>query len=259
MIRALTWRRLALASLAVFVGAMALGCLWQPYDPAAVDLPVRHAPISAAHPLGTDHLGRDLLSRLMVGGARTLMVLLAVTAIGSFGGTLIGTAAALAGSWVEIVVLRLAELPIVLPTLVVALAASAVFGLTPLTAGIALGLAGLGPYALMAHSLACGILAQPYMEAARGLGLPLPRQLLHHLLPNMLPVLLTQLGGNCGQSIVAYASLAFLGVGADTSTPDWGAMLFEYRPFIFDDPRLMLLPGLAIALPVTLISVLIDA
>jgi len=201
-------RKLALASLAICLGLLAFGGFWQPHDPAAVDLAIRDAPMSLAHPLGTDDLGRDMLSRLMAGGWRTATVLVIVAAIGFVGGTLVGTVAALAGGWVEIVILRLAELPIVLPTLVVAMTGAALFGLTPATAGIALGLAALGPYTLMAHSLASRTLGLPYMQATQALGLPAPRRLLHHILPNILPVLLTQLGSTAGQSIVACSSIA---------------------------------------------------
>src|SRR5690606_28634463 len=160
------------------------GGLWQPYDPDAVDLLARHAPPSLAHPLGTDHLGRDLASRMLVAGWRTALVVIAVGTIGFVGGSLIGTVAAILGGWRERLMLRAAELFIVVPTLIWALTAAAIFGLSPLTAGIALGIAGVGPYALLTNSLTRRTLGLPYVHAATALGVGTPRLMARHVLPN---------------------------------------------------------------------------
>lgn len=250
--------RASLAALALVALAVAAGGLWQPHDPDAVDMLARHAGPSLAHPLGTDQIGRDLASRMMVAGWRTALVVLAVGAIGFAGGTMLGTVAAVLGGWREQAILRAAELFIVVPTLVWALAAAAVFGLSPLTAGLSLGLTGIGPYALMANTLTRRTLGLPYVQAARALGVGTPRLMRRHVLPNTLPLMFTHVGSQAGQSVVAYASLAFIGLGADPSKPDWGAMLFEYRMFIFDDPWLMIAPGLAIATVATLLNLAFD-
>lgn len=234
------------------------GGLWQPHDPDAVDLQLRHAGPSYAHPLGTDHLGRDLLSRMLEAGWRSGLVVLTVGVLGFIGGALLGTTAAVLGGWGEQVILRSAEMFIIVPTLLWALTAAALFGLSPLTAGLALGLAGIASHALMAHSLACRTLGQAYVGAARALGVGSSRLLLRHVLPDTLPVLLIQVGSQSGQSVVAYAALAFIGLGADPSRPDWGSMLYEYRMFIFDDPWLMLWPGLAIAVTAMLLGLTFD-
>lgn len=237
---------------------LALGGLWQPHDPDAVNMLARHAGPSLAHPLGTDHLGRDLASRLMVAGWRTALVVLAVGTIGFAGGALIGTVAAISGGWREQALLRSVELFIVVPTLVWALTAAAVFGLSPLTAGLALGLAGIGPYALMANSLTHRVLGMPYVQAASALGVRGPRLMARHILPATLPLLFAHVGSQAGQSVVAYAALAFIGLGADPSRPDWGSMLYEYRMFVFDDPWLMIWPGLAIAVVTALLNLGFD-
>lgn len=140
---------------------MILGGWWQPHDPDAVDILGRHSGMTAGHPLGTDHLGRNLLSRIMVGGWRTAWVILAVGSIGFTLGTFLGTVAAVLGGWRETVVLRCCEFFIMVPTLIVALTGAAIFGLSPLSVGLALGLAGVGPHALLAHSLARGFSASP--------------------------------------------------------------------------------------------------
>lgn len=116
-------RYFALAILALF---LLLSALWQPYDPDAVDILARHSGMTAQHLLGTDHLGRDLLSRLMAGGWRTALVVLSVGTIAFTGGTLLGAGAAVLGGWQERVVLRCCEFFITVPTLIIALTAAAI-------------------------------------------------------------------------------------------------------------------------------------
>lgn len=243
----------------VVVALMLAGALWQPHDPDIINLAHRHAPNSWSHWLGTDHLGRDMLSRLMVGGWRTAIVLVCVAAIGMVGGSLFGILAAMLGSWRGAAILRAAEMFIVVPTLIVALTAAAIFGLSPLTAGVALGLAGVGPYTLFANALAQRLLDQPFVQAARALGVGGLPLVLRHVVPNMAPVLFAHIGSNGGLAVTAYASLAFLGLGADPSRPDWGAMLFEYRMFLFDHPMLMVWPGLSIAAVAAVLNASFDA
>lgn len=223
------------------------GGFWQPHDPDAVDILNRHAGPSIPHLLGTDHLGRDLLSRLMVGGFRTAIVVLAVGAIGLVGGSLLGTLAALLGGWREVAILKASQVFIMVPTLIVALTAAAIFGLSPLSAGMALGLAAIGPLTMFTHALTRRVLSQPFMLGAEALGVRSSGKLFRHLLPNTLPSILTYVGNQSGSAAIAYASLAFIGLGADPSLPDWGGMLFEYRIFIFDNPMLVLWPTLTLA------------
>lgn len=236
--------------LIILVLLMLLGGFWQPHDPDAVNMLVRNSGMTVDHLLGTDHLGRDLLSRIMAAGWRTVSVMLCVSAIGFTVGTLLGTAASVLGGWREVIILRFCEFFIMVPTLIVALTAAAVFGLSPLSAGLALGFAGIGPHALLAHSLSNRVLGQPFILAARGFGVSAPAMISRHLLPNTLPLMFAYAGNQAGSAVIAYASLAFIGLGADPSKPDWGSMLFEYRVFIFDQPMLMIWPGIAIAITV---------
>lgn len=216
------------------------------------------APPSAAHWLGTDNLGRDLASRLMAGAGRTAQVAIWVTTIAFAGGTAMGTAAALSGGWREAALLRLAEMGIVVPTLIVALVAGAVLGLGPATAGVALGLAGIGPFALSSHALTRRALGRDFVRAAHALGVGRAALMRRHILPQVLPVLFAQISAQAGASVVAFAALSFIGLGADPTAPDWGGMLFEYRMFIFDHPWLAIAPGLAITTFVTAISLAFD-
>ncbi|MCC7049709.1 MAG: ABC transporter permease [Alphaproteobacteria bacterium] len=241
------------------VGAMLiLAGLWQPQDPHAVDLAAAHAAPSWSHLLGADHLGRDMLSRLMLGAGNTAIVLATIGALAYFLGTAIGVGAAICGGAVETVLLRSAEFLVIMPSLVLALAATALFGLSPLSAGLALGIAGAGPYALVAHGLATRLLAMPYVQAARALGAAPARIAGAHVLPNCAATMRAYLAGDAGRNVVHYAALAFLGLGADATSADWGAMLYEYRLFIFDRPELMLWPGLAITLTALALNLLIE-
>ena len=248
-------RYLALVALLLF---LLLSTFRQPYDPDVVDILARHSGVTASHLLGTDHLGRDLFSRIMAGGWRTALVVFSVGFIAFTGGTLLGTSAAVLGGWKERALLRCCEFFITVPTLIIALTTAAVFGLTPMTAGLALGLAGIGPTALFAHSLSQRVLGQTFVHAAEALGVPPFRMIIRHLLPNILPLMVTHTGNQAGFAVTAYASLAFIGLGADPSKPDWGSMLFEYRVFIFDHPSLMIWPGVAIAMTVATLNALFD-
>lgn len=251
----MNWRLIAVL---VLLLALCSGALWQPYNPDAIDMVTRHAGLSWDHLMGTDHLGRDLFSRMLVAGWRTALVIITVGAIGLLGGSLIGTMAAILGGWRELLLLRMAETFIVVPTLIVALTAAAIFGLSPLSAGLALGLANIGPYTLLSHSLTRRALGLPYSDAARALGVSDFTLMARHILPGTMPVLLTYVGSQAGACAVAYASLAFIGLGADPSKPDWGSMLFEYRVFLFDYPGLVLFPGCALAITAGLLNVLFD-
>jgi peptide/nickel transport system permease protein len=220
--------------------------IWQPYAPDAIDVYSRHAAPSLAHWLGTDQLGRDVLSRLMAGMGRTFLALGIVASMCVGLGLAVGLAAASASGFARAGLLRLAEFAAVVPSLIVAVAIAALFGFDSVTAGIALGLGAWGPYALLADGLARRALAEPYVQAARALGAGRVRILFRHVLPAILDTHLAYLGAKLGRVVIAYAALAFLGLGTDAGRPDWGAMLFEYRLFMFDHPGLMLWPGFAI-------------
>lgn len=243
--------------LAVLV-ALALGGLWPPHDVDRIALANRHAAPSLVHPLGTDHLGRDVLSRILLGGWRTLLVLACVGVVALCLGLTVGLIAALAGPTGEAVLLQLTDFCLIVPPLVLALALSALCGFSPITAGLALGLGSWGYYALFVHSLARSVLAEPYVLAARALGLTQPQIAARHVVPNVLPLVLVYLASDAGRHIVHYAALAFLGLGADTSRPDWGAMVFEYRVFMFEHVALLLWPGFAIVVTVLTLHVAVE-
>lgn len=227
-------------------GVAMLAAVWQPFAPDAVDLLARHAAPSLAHPLGTDQLGRDLLGRVWAGLPRTAGAVAIVATICLVLGLGVGLTASAVQGLARAALLRTAEFATALPALVVAIAVVAVLGLDVATAGLALGLCAWGPHALLAFGLAERCRAETYVGAATALGGTRAHIVFRHVLPAVLDAQLAYLGAKLGRFAIAYASLAFLGLGADVSRPDWGAMLYEYRYFMFDDPALMLWPGFAL-------------
>ncbi|MBL0931848.1 MAG: ABC transporter permease [Alphaproteobacteria bacterium] len=232
--------------LPALAGTALICALWQPYAPDAIDMLNRHGAPTLAHWLGTDHLGRDVLARLMAGMGRTFLALGIVAAMCVMLGLAVGLAAASTSGILRGALLRVAEFASVMPTLVVAIAIVSLLGFDAVTAGVALGLGAWGPYALLADGLARRALSEPYVQAARALGGTKSRLMFRHVLPAVLDTQLAYLGAKLGRIVIAYAALAFLGLGADSSRPDWGAMLFEYRLYMFDHPALMLWPGFAV-------------
>jgi len=247
-----------LAAAALIVLALAALPLWQPHPADAIDLDRALLGPGTLHWLGTDHLGRDLLSRVLAGASGTATVLAVVASATVAVGGAVGLAAALAGGAAERLLLRLADLSLVLPQLVVALALTAVLGLSPVSAGLALALGGWGPYAVAAHGLALRVLAEPYVLAARAAGAGPTRVALAHVAPNAAPTFLVLVGADLGRTVLNYAALAFLGLGADTGGHDWGALLFEYRVHGLDHPHLMIAPGAAIAVVAGALNLLLD-
>lgn len=234
----------------VILGLMALlvtaGALLPPQDIHAVDLLNRHGGSDPLHWLGTDHLGRDLFSRLASGGWRAMLATAFAVLLGVSGGLVLGLGAAVAPAGLRAVLLRAADLLALLPELVVAILVVAIFGFSPWSVALGIGLGAAGTYGLMVHGLAASTLGHPFVLAAQALGVSPLGIARRHVLPAVLPALRSYLASHAGQIVMQYAALAFLGFGADSGAPDWGAMLYEYRFHLFDDPALVLWPGLAI-------------
>ncbi len=243
MARAIAWT----AAAAVVAGAAA-GSLWPPMDPHGIDLDRVLAPVSGAHWLGTDHLGRDLASRLLAGAAPSLLAVV-VALLATLGiGIGIGSVIALGGTAMRQAARRMAELALAVPTLVVALTIAAVVGAGPVTAALALAVTAWAPYALVVAGLVERLTAEPYWRAAEALGVTRAAGMRRHLLPNLAAPLGALAGADAGRAVVLVASLGFLGLAGDTGRPEWGAMIHEYRLFLFDTPRLVLAPVGAIVL-----------
>ena len=236
------------ALLLVGFGLAAVGALWAAgysQDPHAIDLSNRLEAPSTAHPLGTDHLGRDLATRIVWGAAPSLSAVVIVLAGGLGLGILAGGIIALAPRPLRDGVQWLARAALAVPTLVTALVLSAIFGAGILTVSAALLITSWGPYALTIALLFDRIRGEVYWQASEALGATLPSAVRRHMLPNAWPALGALAGADAGRAVVLVASLGFIGLSADTGQPEWGAMIHEYRMFLFTEPRLVLAPILA--------------
>ena len=222
--------------------------LLAPHDPAAVDAAQRLAAPSLQHPLGTDNLGRDVLSRMLYGSRWSLgTVLLAATLILSIGVT-VGAVAGYYGGLLDDLLMRIVDLLLAFPGLVLAIAIAGMLG--PGIASVMIGLVSIWwvSYARIVRGLVLGVRERPFIDAARALGLGDRRIISRHLLPNILPPVLVLATLEMGELILALTALNFLGLGAQPPTPEWGAMISDGRPFLLTAPQLMIYPGLAISL-----------
>ncbi|WP_439494379.1 ABC transporter permease [Bosea sp. (in: a-proteobacteria)] len=246
-------RRPLVAPLLLLGGLAALvviGLLVIPHDPAMQDLVRTLEGPSAQHWLGTDHLGRDIAARLVHGGVRSLGIAVACVGFATGVGVALGLLAAYAGRVADIAIMRLADLMLAFPGILLALLISGFLGggVLPMLIGIKLAL--WPQFARMARAIAIGELAQPHVEAARLAGFPALTILRRHVLPPVLRQTVTLATLGLGAAIMSISSLGFLGLGLQPPTPEWGAMISELLPYLAEAPVQMAAPCLAIFLAV---------
>ncbi|MCI0425961.1 MAG: ABC transporter permease [Actinobacteria bacterium] len=261
------WRHKSAIFGLILFGSMLIGALlagWvSPYDPGAQDLsaslqPPAFAGGSTEHLLGTDRLGRDILSRVLHGGRISLLVAVAAFAIQSTVGTLLGLLSGYLGGRVDQVIMRIADIQLALPGLVALLAAVAIFGPSLFNLILFLGIAGWPGYARIVRSEVLSLRERDFVEAARVLGATRGRILRAHILPNVLTSLIVIATIATPGVILAEASLSFLGLGAPPDVPTWGTMVNDGRPFIATAWWVSMFPGLAIVVTVLGINLLGD-
>ncbi|MCP1604035.1 peptide/nickel transport system permease protein [Pseudomonas citronellolis] len=211
---------------------------------------------SAAHWLGTDENGRDVLARLVHGARPSLLMGLAATAIGLLGGIAVGLAAGLGPRWLDAAAMRGIDVLLAFPELLLALVIITFWGQGLVNAMLAVGIAGIPRYARLVRAQAKVVRGAAYVEAAVTLGLSRPAVIWRHLLPNAIrPVLILATLG-IGANIAAGASLSFLGFGAPPPAPEWGSMLSVGRNFLSNAWWLVAAPGTAVTLTVVAVTVL---
>ena len=252
-------RRLRLPAILILFAGPGLWAVSCGPDPNAVDLSNRLVGYSAAHLLGTDHLGRDLASRLIWGAAPSLVAIAVVLTGGLCLGIAGGGMIALGPAGLRETAKWLAETALAVPTLVTALVFSAIFGAGPLTVALALMATSWAPYALTVAALFNHIRGEPYWRASEALGASTGTAARWHMLPNAWPALGALAGADAGRAIILVASLGFIGLSADTGQPEWGVMIHEYRMFLFTEPRLVLAPVMACTLVCILLHGALDS
>jgi peptide/nickel transport system permease protein len=238
------------ALVAVLLLATLLSLAWTPYPPAELDIPNKLAPPSAAHWLGTDSLGRDIGSQILVGAQTSLLVGVVAVAIGLLAGVALGLLAAARRGWVEEAVMRLADFTFAFPALLLAILLGAIYGPGLATGVVAIGIFNIPVFARVTRAAANGVWAREYVLAARAAGFGAWAITFGHVLPNIASVLIVQATNQFATAIVAEAGLSFLGLGTQPPMPSWGRMLNEAQTQLFQAPLLAVWPGLAIVLAV---------
>ena len=238
---------------------IALFAPWlSPFDPLAQNLKEGLAAPSAEHWLGQDKLGRDILSRIFHGARISLWVGVMTVSISLSIGLAVGAAAGLFGGWVDDLLMRLVDLFLAFPGILLAIAFAAVLGPSLRNVILSLSIMGWVGYARLIRGQILVAREEEYVAAARALGAGPFRLIARHLLPNILaPVVVEATFGMAG-AIVTEASLSFLGIGVQPPTPSWGSMLSDGRSFLLLAPHLTTFPGLAILLVVLALNLLGD-
>lgn len=249
---------LALTLIALFALGALLAPLIAPYDPLAQDLASRLEPPTGAHWLGTDQLGRDILSRLLYGSRISLLIGVVVVGLGGIFGSFVGLIAGYAGGLVDEGLMRLTEVFLAFPPLILAMAIAGALGPSLTNAIIAIAAVTWAVYARLARGQVLSLRRREYVEAAQSIGASRTRILLRHLLPNAIAPLLIQASFDMGSAIISAAGLSFIGFGAQPPTPEWGVMISEGRNFISTQPWLSLFPGLSILFAVGAFNLLGD-
>lgn len=260
--RAGQWRALAvraLASRSFVAGAvialivLAMGgvsLVWTPYDVTNLIIADRLKPPSAAHWMGTDHFGRDILAMIMVGARNSIMVALVAVGIGMGIGVPLGALAATRGGWLDDIVMRFNDLVFAFPALLSAVMITAIFGPGIFNAILAIGIFNIPVFARVARGGALSLWTREFVMAAQVAGKGNALITIEHILPNIANMLIVQGTIQFSLGILAEASLSYVGLGTQPPMPSWGRMLNEAQTMMAFAPHMAIFPGLAIVITV---------
>jgi peptide/nickel transport system permease protein len=236
---------------ALFALAALISLFWVPYSVETLQISARMQPPGGAHPLGTDHFGRDILSMLMVGARTSIAVALLSVAVGMCVGVPLGLyAAAHRGGLVDDVIMRGNDLIFAFPPLVLAILITAVFGPSAVNAILAIGVFNMPVFARVARGGAISLWTLDYIRAAEVAGKGRARISAEHILPNISNLLIVQGTIQFSVGILFESALSYVGLGVQPPTPSWGRMLADSQTLIAIAPHMAVLPGLAIVLTV---------
>jgi peptide/nickel transport system permease protein len=241
------------------VAMMALvSFVWTPYDVTHLPVANRMQGLSWAHPFGTDHFGRDILSMIMVGARNSIAVAIVAVVIGMGIGVPLGTLAAARGGWIDEAVMRFNDLVFAFPALLSAVMITAIFGPGAVNAIIAIGIFNIPVFARVARAGALALWPREFILAARAAGKGKAQITVEHILPNIVSMLLVQGTIQFALGILAEAGLSYLGLGAQPPMTSWGRMLFDAQTRMIVAPHLAIFPGLAIVFTVLGLNLLGD-
>jgi peptide/nickel transport system permease protein len=234
----------------IFLLTALLAPVLAPYDPLRQELILRRRPPSQEHWFGRDDLGRDILSRIIFGARLSLQVGVLSVGFAIVIGAVIGAVASFLGGWVDSIVMRLMDIMLAFPALLLAIAIVTILGPGLLNMLYAIGIVSIPAYARIVRASVLSVKEQDYILAAHAIGVPPARLLFRNVLPNTLTPLIVQGTLGIGTAILDAAGLSFLGLGAQPPKPEWGAMLGQGRYSMFTAPHIVLFPGIAIMLTV---------
>lgn len=250
---------LGFAVVLVFVGLATFAPLVAPYSPFEQHQGQILQPPSAQFALGTDELGRDLLSRVFYGARVSMIVGVLATAIGATFGVATGMLSGYLGGWVDSVIMRFYDALLAFPGIIIGIGVISVLGPTSINVAYALALGGMPFFARLMRSSVLSEREREYVFAARSIGVRDAGIMFRHVLPNTLPPLLVQLSLAMGFAVLAEASLSFLGLGTQPPDPSWGSMLNDSRAYLREAPWYGLWPGLALTILLVALNFLSDA
>ena len=245
-------------ALSIIVFCAIFAPILTPYDPTAIAPQLSLQAPNFEHPFGTDNFGRDILSRVLHGARLSLLVGLISVAIASSIGTFLGLVAGYFGGIVDTLIMRMVDVMLAFPGILLALAIVAVLGKSLPNVMIAVGISTIPIFARIVRGSTLSVKQLDYIVAAQALGCPTPSLILRHILPNVItPIIVIATNGVAG-AIISGAALSFLGLGAQPPTPEWGIILAEGRVYLRAASWVTTYPGLAIMLTVLSINLLGD-
>lgn len=229
-----------------------------PYDPDKPDFAAFLQLPSAAHVLGTDNFGRDVLSRIIYGTRVSLIIGVLAVVVACAVGTVLGMIAGYFGGWIDDVITRLMEAVRAIPQIILAMALTAVFGSGIRNLAIILGISSMAGYVRMMRGQVLTIKQADYIMAGKLQGNKDCRLMFRHILPNSISPIIVMMTQQVGSTILAEAGLSFLGLGISAPTASWGSMVSEGRNFLMDNPVYALVPGVCVAILVISLNMLGD-
>lgn len=242
------WVGATLVGLLLFTAALSF--VWTPYPPTDIDIASKLLPPSARHWLGTDSLGRDVVSQLIAGSRNSIAAGIIAVGIGMGFGVALGLLASARRGWVEELAMRLSDFIFAFPALLSAIMLTAVYGPGLVTSTVAIGIFNIPVFARITRAAANGVWAREFVLASRACGRGAWHITFSHVLPNIASGLIVQATIQFATAILAEAALSYLGLGTQPPQPSWGRMLNEAQSLMFQAPQLAIWPGLVIALSV---------
>jgi peptide/nickel transport system permease protein len=250
--------RIAIVVLGIIVLSTIFANVLAPYSPLEIDVTAIMQPPTWHHLLGTDELGRDILSRMLYGGRLSLTVGLVAVAIEFSVGMVVGVLTGYVGGFIDTIVMRVVDVMLAMPGLIFALFIVAILGPGLVNVMIALGIGGIPGIVRVARASTLAFREREFVEGARAVGASLWRITIHHLMPNILPPILVLVFLDIGGYILSASALSFIGLGAQPPSPEWGAMLAQGRNYFPEAWWMTVYPGLLIGAVVLCVNIIGD-